>query len=104
MFPKDKTYGIAITQYLSPHGSINLIKDVELEYRGSVAYSTYYGGYAYAMELEDCIYRYLQGRDVQMETDIQHPGDDSYKDQYICEVGIEVHNESKHGRLTGVTG
>lgn len=104
MFPKDKTYGIAITQYLSPHGTVNLIKDVELEYRGSIAYTSYYGGYAYALELEDIIYRYLQGRDVQMETDIQHPGDDSYKDQYICEVGLELHNEKKHAVLTGVTG
>lgn len=103
MFPKDKTYGIAITQYLSPHGTINLIKDIVLEYI-DISYSSYYGGYAYAIELEDCVYRYLQNRDVQMETDIQNPGDDSYKDQYICEIGCEFHNEKKHGVLTGVTG
>lgn len=103
MFPKDKTYGIAITQYLSPHGTLNLIKDIALEYR-DISYATYYGGYAYAIELEDCVYRYLQNRDVQLETDIQAPGDDSYKDQYICEVGCEFHNEKKHAALTGVTG
>jgi len=103
MFPKDKTYGIAITQYLSPHGTLNLIKDVVLEYV-SITNTSYYGGYAYAIELEDCVYRYLQNRDVQLETDIQNPGDDSYKDQYICEVGMEFHNEKKHGCLTGVTG
>lgn len=103
MFPKDKTYGIAITQYLSPHGTLNLIKDVVLEYI-SISYTSYWGGYAYAIELEDCVYRYLQNRDVQLETDIQSPGDDSYKDQYICEVGMEFHNEKKHGALTGVTG
>jgi hypothetical protein len=102
-FPKDKTYGIAITQYLSPHGTLNLIKDVSLEYI-DISYSSYYGGYAYAIELEDCVYRYLQNRDIQLETDIQNPGDDSYKDQYICEVGMEFHNEKKHGALTGVTG
>jgi hypothetical protein len=103
MFPKDKTYGVAITQYLSPHGTINLIKDIALEYR-DVSYSTYYGGYAYALELEDVVYRYLQNRDIQLETDIQAPGDDAYKDQYICEVGMELHNEQKHAALTGVTG
>jgi hypothetical protein len=103
MFPKDKTYGVAISQYLSPHGSLNLVKDIALEYR-DISYSTYYGGYAYAIELEDCVYRYLQNRDIQLETDIQAPGDDSYKDQYICEVGCEFHNEKKHGTLTGVTG
>jgi len=104
MFPKDKTYGIAITQYLSPHGTINLVKEIMLENAGVISNTSYYGGYAYALELEDCVYRYLQNRDVTMETEIQLPGDDSFKDQYICEVGMEFHNELKHGELTGVTG
>lgn len=102
-FPKDKTYGIAISQYLSPHGTVNLVKELMLENAGGVSSTSYYGGYAAAVELEDCTYRYLQNRDVQFETDIQHPADDFYKDQYICEVGMEFHNEQKHGELTGVT-
>jgi hypothetical protein len=103
MFPKDKTYGIAISQYLSPHGTINLVKELMLENAGGVSSTSYYGGYAFAVELEDVVYRYLQNRDVQFETDIQHPADDFYKDQYICEVGMEFHNELKHGQLYDVT-
>jgi hypothetical protein len=103
MFPKDKTYGIAISQYTSPHGTINLVKELMLENAGGVSDTSYYGGYGFAIDLEDITYRYLQNRDVQMETEIQHPGDDYYKDQYICEVGMEFHNEQKHGVLTGVT-
>lgn len=103
MFPKDKTYGIAISQYLSPHGTVNLVKEVMLENAGGVSSTSYYAGYAAAVDLEDVIYRYLQNRDVQFETEIQHPADDFYKDQYICEVGMEFHNEQKHGELTGVT-
>jgi len=102
-FPKDKTYGIAITQYLSPHGTVNLVKELMLENAGGVSSTGFFGGYAFAIELEDCVYRYLTNRDVTMETDIQNPGDDFYKDQYICEVGMEFHNEQKHGKLTGVT-
>jgi hypothetical protein len=104
MYPKDKTYGIAINQYLSPHGTINLVKDYMLENAGSVGNTSYYGGYAFALKLDDMVYRYLQNRDVTMEADIQHPGDDFVKDQYICEVGMEFHNQEKHGMLTGVTG
>jgi hypothetical protein len=109
MFPKDKTYGIAITQYLSPHGSINLVKDVILEhfasgYPAAWGSTSYFGGYAYALELENLAYRYLQNRDVQMETDIQLPGDDSYKDQYICEVGLEFRQERTMGKVYGITG
>jgi len=103
MFPKDKTYGIAISQYLSPHGTVNLVKEILLENAGGVSSTAYYGGYAAAVELEDVIYRYLQNRDVQFETEIQHPADDFYKDQFIAEVGLEFHNEQKHGELTGVT-
>ena len=102
-FSKDKTYGIAISQYLSPHGTVNLVKELMLENAGGVSSTSNYGGYAFAIELEDCVYRYLSNRDVTMETDIQAPGDDFYKDQYICEVGMEFHNEQKHGKLTGVT-
>ncbi len=103
MFPKDKTYGIAISQYLSPHGTVNLVKELMLENAGGVSSTSFYGGYAFAVELEDVVYRYLQNRDVQFETDIQHPADDFYKDQYICEVGMEFHNELKHGQLWDVT-
>ncbi len=102
-FPKDKTYGIAISQYLSPHGTVNLVKEIMLENAGGVSSTSNYGGYAVAVELEDVVYRYLQNRDVQFETEIQHPADDFYKDQYICEVGMEFHNEQKHAELTGVT-
>lgn len=104
MFPKDKTYGIGITQYLSPHGTLNLVKEIMLENAGGVSSTSYYGGYAYAIDIGECVYRYLQNSDVQLETDIQLPGDMTYKDQYWCEVGMEFHNEQMHGELTGVTG
>jgi hypothetical protein len=104
MFPKDKTYGIAITQYLSPHGTVNLVKEIMLENAGSASSTSYFGGYGFAVELSEIIYRYLQNRDVTMETDIQLPGDDLYKDQYICEVGCEFHQEKLAGKISGVTG
>jgi len=104
MFPKDKSYGVAITQYLSPQGSVNLIREFMLENAGGVSSVSYYGGYAFALALEEIRYRYLQNRDVQLETDIQAPGDDSFKDQYICEVSMEFRQQRMHGKLTGVTG
>lgn len=104
VFPKDKTYGVAITQYLSPQGSVNLVREYMLENAGGVSSSSYYAGYGFALALEELTYRYLQNRDVQLETDIQANGDDCYKDQYICEVSLEMHQEKMHGRLLGVTG
>jgi hypothetical protein len=103
-YPKDKTYGIGITEYISPHGSVKLIKDVALENAGVVSNTSFYAGYAYALDLENIAYRFLQNSDVQMETDIQLPGDDSYKDQYRAEIGLEFRQEKTMGVVTGVTG
>jgi hypothetical protein len=86
MYPKDRTYGIAIAQYLSPHGTLNLIKDYMLENAGSVSNTALYGGYAFGLKLDEMVYRFLQNRDVTMEADIQHPGDDFVKDRQLVLV------------------
>ena len=104
VFSKDKTYGVAISQLLSPQGSVNLIREFLLENAGSPSSTSYYAGYAFALALEEMKYRYLQNRDVQLEVDIQANGDDIVKDQYIAEVSLEFHSERMHGKLTGVTG
>jgi hypothetical protein len=96
MLPKDKTYGIAINQYLSPQGTINLVRNMLLE-------ESTYQGYSWALQMSELTYRYLNGRDIKFETEIQHPGDDTFKDQYIGEVGLELHQESLHGYIYNVT-
>ncbi len=57
-----------------------------LENAGSVSSTALYGGYAFALKLDEMVYRYLTNRDVTMEADIQHPGDDFVKDNYIVLV------------------
>jgi len=96
MIPKDKTYGIAITQYLSPHGTLNLVKENLFEEDKS--------GVAFIVELGELQYVYLQGRDVKLQTNIGTIGDDKFMDQYICEIGCEFHLEKKHSKLSGITG
>jgi len=97
MLPKDKTYGIAINQYMSPQGTVNLVRNMLLE--GNV-----YGGYAFGLQMSELTYRYLNGRDIKFMTNIHHPGDDMFKDQYIGEIGLELHQEKLHGYLYGVSG
>lgn len=96
MIPKDKTYGIAITQYLSPHGTLNLVKENLFE--------TDKSGCAFIVELGELQYVYLQGRDVKLQTNIGTIGDDLFKDQYLCEIGMELHSEKKHSKMTGISG
>jgi hypothetical protein len=97
MFPKDKTYGIAIAQYLSPHGEVMIVKHDMLE--GSVATNQEYGGYGYLIDLENVFYRPLQNRDTRLKMNIQANDSDTQKDEYITEAGIMVIQEKTHGIL-----
>lgn len=47
-------------------------------------------------------YRYLRGRDVKFEKDLQLPGVDAKLAGWIGEVGLEVHHPYTHGLITGV--
>jgi hypothetical protein len=96
MVPTDKTYGIAVTKYLSAHGELMLVKHNLLE-------GTVYGGYAIAIDPENVKYRYLQGRDTTLRTDIQAPDVDGFKDEYLTEAGLQLMLPKTHGVLKGVT-
>ena len=99
--PKDKSYGIALKEYLSGHGTLQIVKHKLME-------GTVYGGYAIAVDIEDLAYRYLsangKNRDTKLRIDIGTPGDDSQTDEYITEAGLHLVNEKKHGVATGLTG
>jgi len=95
LVPRDVAYGLSIKQWNSPHGEVMLITDVNLT-------GTVYGGMGILLEIEECAFRYMQ--DVTLETNVQNPSDQLYIDQYVAYVGFELHNEQKHGVISGVTG
>jgi len=97
--PRDKTYGLAVTKYISAHGELNLIKNRLFE--GAV-----YGGYMVVLDFADeCVaYRYLQGGDTKLKTNIQDNDADGWKDEYLTEAGLQLKQPDRHAVLTGVTG
>ncbi|MEN6317063.1 MAG: DUF5309 family protein [Clostridiaceae bacterium] len=97
MVPKDKTYGISVTRYLSAHGELLITKHNLFE--GAV-----YGGYGVVIDPDNIKYRFLDGRDTKLKTDIQENDADAYEDEYITEAGVQVMQPKTHGVLTGVTG
>lgn len=92
----EKTFGLSITKYVSPFGILNMVYEPLFE--GAV-----YGGYAVIIDVENIKYRPLKGRDTTLETNIQANDEDSRKDQYITEAGLEVNLPQTHAVLTGVT-
>ena len=102
MFPKDKTYGISIAQYLSPHGEVMLVKHDMLT--GAVGSTSKYGGWAFLIDLENVFYRPLRNRDTRLKMNVQAPDQDGQKDEYITEAGIMCIQERTHAVLKNVTG
>jgi len=94
--PETKTFGIALERWMSPHGSLNfvvenLFSDVDhLKERG------------YALDLSQFGYRWLQGRDTMLRTNVQSPGVDGRIDEYLTEAGYQRGQEKSSGRMKGV--
>lgn len=94
--PETKSFGIALESWFSPHGRLNfmvenLFSDID-----------HYRQRGYAVDLSQFGYRFLQTRDTKLKTNVQAPGDDARKDEYITEFGINRGQETSSGLLKGV--
>lgn len=97
MVPRDKTYGIAVTQYICPHGTLNIINNKIF------GETTVYSGYGFGIDLESIKYRYLANSDTKLKTNIQANDADGEEDEYISEVGFQLEHEKKCAQMTNVT-
>ncbi len=101
MFPKDKTYGIAITNYLSVQGELNFTLERILGENAT------WNGYLFAVDMSLISYRYLGGnsknRDTQLLKNRQAAGSDEIKEEYLTEAGFQFFLENRHGYIKGVT-
>lgn len=91
---KDKTFGIAVTRYLSGHGALNLVKHH--------LFDGYYNERMYVLDVEDI--EQVVGRDTRINKDVQDNKNDSQQEQWLTEVTLRVGNEERHAALTNVTG
>lgn len=55
------------------------------------------------LDMANIKYRYLEGRDVKFEKDLQLPGVDAKQDGWIGECGLELHHPYTHSIITGIT-
>jgi len=89
----EKNYGLTILKYLSPHGTVNIIKHDLLK-------GTTYGNYAIMLDLECLTYRYLSNRDTKLLTDRQNPGEDAIIEEYLTECGLQMEQEKRHAVMS----
>lgn len=93
----ESTYGMSVTQYTSPFGSIKVVYHKLME-------GTKYGGYIIVVDMEEVKYRPLSNRDTKIRPNIQLPDADTRKDEFLTECGLEFGQQRKHGVISGITG
>jgi hypothetical protein len=96
----EKTYGMDVTTFVSPFGSIKTVYHKLL--RG-----TKYGGYMILADMDNVSYRFLANdelsRDTKLLTNRQPRDQDGRKDEFLSEVGCQVKLQETHAVLTGIT-
>lgn len=93
--PGEKSYGVAIKEYISTHGKLYIAKNKLFE--GAV-----YGGMGVVLDMENLAYCPLKGRDTKLLTNRQDNDEDSQKDEYLSEFGVEVRLPKTHAIIKGV--
>jgi hypothetical protein len=93
----ETVHGVAVKRIMTSHGDFLVVRHKQFNEMGLA-------GYGIALDMSDVKYRFLQGRDTKFEADIQLPGDDVFKDQYMTECGLEFPLEQRSGVIKGITG
>lgn len=101
MVPSDKTYGIAVKQWLTSHGTLNIVKHRLLE--NGVGTGNGYGGWALCVDPKNLKFRPLRNSDTKLLMNRQQPGVDGWVDEYLAEVGLEFHVPVTSGILKNVS-
>jgi len=85
----EKAFGLVILKYMSPHGTLNLIKHELLT-------GDLYGKTGVGLDMETLTYRYLSSRDTKLLTNRQAPGEDARIDEYLTECGLQFEQPERH--------
>lgn len=91
----DQTYGIKINKWTTSFGDINIVHNP--------LFVEDYASYGFLLDLDCFKYRYMEGRDTKLRTNIQAPDIDGIVDEYLTECGLERKEASKHSIIKGVT-
>lgn len=95
--PTEKTYGMQMTTWVTPYGTLQ-IKQHPLLSRDSNFYD-----WGFIVDPAKIKYRYLRGRDTQFRENVQNPGDDAIKNEFMSECGLEINHETAHAIFKNAT-
>jgi len=91
------TYGIAVRQWRTSHGNLNIVKHRLLKDGGS----DYEDG-AIAVDIKKLMLRPMTGRNTKLLKNRQDNDVDGWVDEYMTEIGLQLANPEVHGSLLNV--
>lgn len=100
--PTTRSFPLALTEYVSGHGKLYIVTHNLLT--GNGGSDGKYQSYGLLLDLDSIFYRYLQGRDTRIKTNIQAPDEDARKDEYLTEKCTMTIQEQNHSIAKGATG
>lgn len=105
LVPKDRTYGIAINEYLHPFGApAYLINNRRVLSYGEATSNVGYEGYNFALCLDFLKLRPQEGLNTKVHTNIQQPGARRRMDKIISYLSFEMRLPEVQGVIHGITG
>jgi len=105
MVPKDRTYGIAIDEYIHPFGApCYIINNRRVLKNGEATSNVGYEGYNFGLCLELMKLRPQQNLNTKLIPNIENPGARRVMDKIITYLSLEMRLPECHGILYGVTG
>lgn len=93
----ETTYGMNVTHYTSPFGSLNVVYHKLLE-------GSKYGGYIVIVDMKEVAYKYLENRDTHLRMNIQPNDQDGTKAEFLSECGLRFGLQRTHALISGITG
>jgi len=95
--PTSDSYGVQMTTWLTPYGTLQIKQHPLLSENPS------FNDWGFIIDPAKVVYRYLRGGDTQYKENIQSPGDDATKNEFLTECGLEVQHQVAHGFFKDAT-
>lgn len=93
----ETTYGMDVSTYTGPFGSIKTVWHKLLE-------GNKYGGYMIVVDMQNIAWRPLNNRDTKLLSNRAPNDQDAKKSEFLTEAGLEFGLQRSHAVLTGITG
>jgi len=106
MLPKDKSYGLNITEYPLAGRMAYIVDATRILEQGAATSGTDYDGYIVALDLADIKFFWYKGEEMKLHTAVQpaKEGLNRREDVYQGQFTLEVGNAKRHGVAYGITG